>query len=181
MVIHCLAPSPPEGPTHIPSTSRTPSRLIPIATYTGRFATLPERTLSTIASIKITGYTASNGRAAHFRMSLSTWSVTRETRSREIEVSYTCSQWATMSLVVIPLAYNEMTASSNPASRRRCLGTITGANVPSRSRGTSTVTFPISVVTVFGVDPLRELPRFRPAGSPLSYPRWAAISASNAD
>jgi len=39
----------------MPSTSRSPSRLMPMATYTGRFATCPSRTLSMIASIRITG------------------------------------------------------------------------------------------------------------------------------
>ena len=32
IVIHCFAPSPPVGPSHIPSTSRSPSMFTPIAT-----------------------------------------------------------------------------------------------------------------------------------------------------
>jgi hypothetical protein len=55
-----------------------------------------------------------------------------------------------MSPVVMPLPYRLITASSKPASRRWCLGTICGAKVPSLSRGTSMVTSPISVRTVFG-------------------------------
>jgi len=87
MFIHCLAPSPAEGPTHKPRTSRWPSIVIPNATYTGRFATLPSRIFSTIASIRTTGYTASSGRACHSFRSARTWSVTLETRSRDTSVS----------------------------------------------------------------------------------------------
>jgi hypothetical protein len=44
IAIHALAPSPPV-PAHSPSTSRSPWQLMPSATYTGRFATLPSRIL----------------------------------------------------------------------------------------------------------------------------------------
>ena len=43
------------GPSHRPSTSRSPARSTPMATYTGRLATCASRTLTTIASIKSTG------------------------------------------------------------------------------------------------------------------------------
>jgi|APMI01.1.fsa_nt_gi hypothetical protein len=89
-----------------------------MATYTGRFATVPWRTLSTIASIRITGYTASSGRDCHSRISARTRPVTVEIRSRDTAVSYTSSKWLAMSPVVIPLAYKEMTLASKPANRR---------------------------------------------------------------
>ena len=55
MVAHCLAPSPPVGPSHRPSTSRSPAKLTPMATYTGRLATWAPRTFTVIASINSTG------------------------------------------------------------------------------------------------------------------------------
>ena len=48
--------------------------------------------------------------------------------------------------------------SDSPPRRRSPLGTSVGVNVPARSRGISNGTGPISVSTVFGVVPLRELP-----------------------
>src|SRR5690606_18512053 len=80
-LIQCLAPSPPV-PTHIPSTSRSPARLIPTATYTGRLATCPSRIFTCSASISTTGYTASSGRDCQAASSSTTLSVTRLTRSR---------------------------------------------------------------------------------------------------
>ena len=68
-----------------------------------------------------------------------------------------------MSPVVIPFAYNEITLAFSPSSRRWPFGTVTGSNVALRSRGTSMVTLPISVDTVFGYDPLRLLPVPRPS------------------
>jgi hypothetical protein len=53
IAIHACAPSPPE-PAHSPSTSRSPWQLMPSATYTGRFATLPSRIFTKIASISST-------------------------------------------------------------------------------------------------------------------------------
>ena len=55
IVAHCLAPSPPVGPSHRPSTSRSPAKSTPMATYTGRLATWASRTLTTMASINSTG------------------------------------------------------------------------------------------------------------------------------
>ena len=46
-------------------------------------------------------------------------------------------------------------ASLKPATRRACLGTISGSNFPFRSRGTSSGIGPTSVSTVFGEEPLR--------------------------
>jgi len=54
IVIHCFAPSPPVGPSQRPSTSRSPSRLTPMATYTARLATCASLTLIMIASISTT-------------------------------------------------------------------------------------------------------------------------------
>jgi hypothetical protein len=61
-----------------------------------------------------------------------------------------------------------------PASAR------TASNVPARSRGTGSRTSPISLRTVLAELPLRSLSL--PVGGvwPRSYPRWSAISASNA-
>src|SRR5207253_8351625 len=86
MVIHCFAPSPPVGPNHRPSTSRSPSMFTPITTYTGRFATWESRTLITIASINNIGYIRSNGRRCHEAMSSTIWSVIFEIVSLEISV-----------------------------------------------------------------------------------------------
>jgi hypothetical protein len=60
-----------------------------------------------------------------------------------------------MSPVVNPFAYSDSTCSSNPDSRRECLGTITGSNELSRSLGTSMVTGPTSLCRVFDDAPLR--------------------------
>lgn len=86
MGIHCFAPSPPVGPSHMPNTSRSPSKLTPIATYTGRFATWESRTLIMIASINNTGYIRSSGRVCHAVMSSTTRSVIFEIVSREMSV-----------------------------------------------------------------------------------------------
>ena len=76
-----------------------------------------------------------------------------------------------MSPVVIPFAYNEITLADRPSNRRCPFGTVTGSKLPLRSRGTRTSTWPISVVTVFGYDPLREFPEPRPSTACASYPR----------
>ena len=47
--------SPVEAPTHIPSTLLPPSQSIPIARYTGRFATTPSRIFTVSASMNTTG------------------------------------------------------------------------------------------------------------------------------
>jgi hypothetical protein len=74
-----------------------------------------------------------------------------------------------LSPVVNPRAISDNTISSM-SSRRRCrLRTICGSKPPSRVRGTSTSTGPISVRTVLVRCPLREVPSLRPAGSCLSY------------
>jgi hypothetical protein len=73
-----------------------------------------------------------------------------------------------MSRVVIPLAYRAMIFSSNPGTRRWCLGISTGSKVPSRSRGVAIVSSPRSPCTVLGDLPLRRFgERFRvPAAAP---------------
>lgn len=43
-----------------------------------------------------------------------------------------------------------------------------GPKDPARSRGVPIATSPTSVASVFGVEPLREFTRPRPAGSPFS-------------
>ena len=58
-----------------------------MATYTGRLATWASRTLTTIASINNTGYTASRGRFCHTAMSSTTASVIFENLSRLTSVS----------------------------------------------------------------------------------------------
>ena len=55
--------------------------------------------------------------------------------------------------------------SSNSVNRRVPLGTVTGSNVPARSRGTDTCAGPAAVCTVLPVEPLRELPLPRPSGA----------------
>ena len=94
-----------------------------------------------------------------------------EINSRDTFASYTSSRCASMSRVVIPREYSDSTTELTLESRRTLFGTMTGSNDPLRSRGASMVTGPLMVFTVLVVDPLRELPDPRPAGSPLSYPR----------
>ncbi len=67
--------------------------------------------------------------------------------------------------VVRPLAYRAITMSSNSVNRRVPLGTVTGANVPARSRGTAICAGPAAVCTVLAVDPFRELPLPRPSAA----------------
>jgi hypothetical protein len=52
-----------------------------MGTYTGRFATWPSRTFTTIASMKIATYTGSSGRCDHYSISATTLSVIRDTVS----------------------------------------------------------------------------------------------------
>jgi len=81
---------------------------------------------------------------------------------------YTSSKRAAISPVVSPRAVSDSTIWPMP-SRRRCrLRTMAGSNVPSRPRGTSISTGPISLSAVLARVPLRELPPLRPAGSCLS-------------
>ena len=71
---------------------------------------------------------------------------------------------AEISPLVSPRLDRLSTTVSISDSRRCRLPTITGANVPSRSRGTSISTAPAaSVSTVLDRLPLRELPRLRPS------------------
>ena len=92
---------------------------------------------------------------------------------------YTSSKWAAISPVVNPRADSDNTIWSIPSRRRFRFGTITGVNEPSRSRGTSISTGPISVNTVFDREPLRM---FIPRGAaPYSWPRCSVSSASRAD
>jgi hypothetical protein len=72
-----------------------------------------------------------------------------------------------MSRTVMPPAYKLITTSDRPPRRRAFVGSMTGVNVPARSRGTRTSIGPTSVCTVFGVCPLREFPEPLPAGSCL--------------
>jgi len=84
-----------------------------------------------------------------------------------------------MSRTVIPPAYRLMMMSENPPRLRACLGSSTGVNVPARSRGTSTVTGPTSVSTVFTLNPLREFAVPRPCTACFAYPRCSVNSAAN--
>jgi hypothetical protein len=81
---------------------------------------------------------------------------------------YTSAKCATISPVVSPRAVSDNTMSSTPVRRRWRLRTMAGAKLPSRSRGTSMSTGPISVTTVLVRVPLRELAPLRPIGSCLS-------------
>src|SRR2546423_1583 len=68
-LIQNFAPSPPPVPIVSPSTSLRSSRVTPMAAYTGRLATWPSRTFTTIASMKIAMYTGSSGRCDHSSIS----------------------------------------------------------------------------------------------------------------
>jgi hypothetical protein len=97
-----------------------------------------------------------------------TRSVIAVIRSLDTSAPYTSARCAQISPWVRPLADSDTTRSSMPPSRRARLGTITGAKLPSRSRGTAMSTGPTSVSSVLARRPLRELPPSRPAGSCLS-------------
>ena len=101
-----FADSPVDGPIHMPSTCFAPSQSMPMARYTGRFATTPSRIFTISASMNTTGYTASNGRACHACSSSSTASVTLEIRSGDTSTWYISRRCAWISRVVNPRAYS---------------------------------------------------------------------------
>ena len=89
----------------------------------------------------------------------------RETVSLETLAPYTSAKCALISPVVKPRAYSEIATASTSESRRWRFATITGSNVPARSRGTSMLTAPAaSVTTVLALVPLRTFPD-PPAGA----------------
>src|SRR4051812_20066481 len=92
--------------------------------------------------------------------------------SFETSVPYTSARCAHTSPVVNPFAANEMTRLPTPP-KRRC-ATICAGSVPARSRGTSTLTGPTSVISVLVRLPLRALPS--PPRSWRTRPRCASIS-----
>ena len=69
-----------------------------------------------------------------------------------------------MSRVDSPREYSARILSSNPTNRRWRFLTIFGSKLPSRSRGASIPTCPCSLISVFGVVPLRVFPA-PPGGS----------------
>jgi len=90
-------------------------------------------------------YTPSSGLEHHACISSTTASVIREIVSLQIEAPYTSAKCAEISPVVNPFAYNEI-ATASTSDRRRCrFATITGSNVPARSRGTLNVDLPRGV------------------------------------
>jgi hypothetical protein len=122
-----------------------------------------------IASMNTAAYTGSRGLAHHAVISSMTRSVIRVTVSLETSAPYTSAKCAEISPVVKPLADSDSTTASRSDRRRARFGTMTGSNVPSRSRGTPISTAPALSVTIVLVRfPLRELPRLRPSGAPLS-------------
>jgi len=134
-----------------------------------------------MASMKMAAYTPNSGRAVHACISSTTLSVIREIVSLPMLAPYTSAKCAQISPVVNPLAYNEIAIAST-SLRRRCLFlTMTGANVPARSRGTSMVTSPAaSVRTVLGRVPLRMFPAPPDGARCFSCPRCSVISSSRA-
>lgn len=74
-------------------------------------------------------------------------SVIVEMVSFVVVIPYVWARWETISPEVRPFAVSESTRSSNAPVRRAYLGSIRGRKVPSRSRGTCTVTAPTSVIT----------------------------------
>lgn len=111
----------------------------------------------------------SSGRVCQALTSSSTASVMFAMVSCDSSVPSVRARWAWISRTVIPPAYRLMIISSNPpATRRAPLGTRRGSKVPARSRGVLISIGPTSVASVFGVEPLRELPLPRPARSPFS-------------
>ena len=82
---------------------------------------------------------------------------------------YPQAKCALISPVVRPRANNDKTTASTSFRRRCRFLTMTGSNVPSRSRGTSITTSPAAgVVTVLARVPLRELALFLPSAACLS-------------
>jgi hypothetical protein len=80
----------------------------------------------------------------------------------------------------MPREYITSTTELMLFSRRVFFGTIAGSNDPLGSHGTLISTGPLTVVTVFGVEPLRELPVPRPAVSPDLLPQMMGHSEFNA-
>jgi hypothetical protein len=68
-----------------------------------------------------------------------------------------------MSPVVIPFTESEMTLPDRPSMQRRPFRTVAASKLALRSLGTCNSTWPTSVMTVFGYDPLREFPVLRPS------------------
>ena len=101
-------------------------------------------------------------------------SVTRETVSCDRSTPVVCRTCRAMSRTLIPLAYSEVITASRPSDLRACLGTSTGAKLPSRSRGTATRTGPTSVFSVLTLDPFRRFsvppPSSRCASSSAASP-----------
>ena len=131
--------------------------------------------------MKMAAYTGCSGREDQAAISSSTLSVILETVSLLMEAPYTSWKCALISPVVRPLA-NRLIATASTSERRRCrFLTITGSNVPARSRGTAIVTSPAaSVSTVLGRVPLRMLP-FSAVGTwCFSWPRCSVSSSSSA-
>ena len=77
--------------------------------------------------------------------------------SCEISIPIVRWQCRAISRTLIPPPYKLTTVPEIPAVRRSPLATSTGSNVPSRSRGTLTVTGPASVFRTLARYPLRPL------------------------
>jgi len=94
-----------------------------------------------------------------------------------------CSQQTKQAVplaTVMTRAYSEWILSSNPVQRVRCLATICGSKLPSRSRGMSMVSSPNSPLRVFLLLSMRVLPLVLATGLFLSCPSCSEISASRA-
>ena len=86
---------------------------------------------------------------------------------RREEAAHSAGQLVTLS-AILGVGVAAFCLITRTAQLRLFFGTITGSKDPLRSRGTAISTGPLTVVTVFVVAPLRELPDPRPAGSPAS-------------
>jgi hypothetical protein len=83
----------------------------------------------------------------HSAIDSSALSVIVEMVSFVVTIPYVWARWETISPEVRPFAVSEITRSSRAPVRRAYLGRTCGLKVPSRSRGTCTVTVPTSVIT----------------------------------
>ena len=87
--------------------------------------------------MKTAAYTPCSGRVHQACISSTTRSVIRLTVSLEMLAPYTSAKCAEISPVVSPFAYSEIATASTSVRRRCRFLTMTGSNVPARSRGTS--------------------------------------------
>ena len=150
-VIQNLAPSPPAGPTHMPNTSRSPSRLTPMHHVDGPVGDLAvadldhdgvdqQHRIDPVQRPVLPGDQVLDDRVGDPARSCPARSRCRRSRTGGPGCRRSSSPWRRA----------RSRCPTGPSSRRCPLGTVTGSKLALRSRGTRSSTGPTSVVTVFG-------------------------------